>query len=145
MRAILRRLVMPALFGAIPAAAAAQSDVILAKDARKYTNQRVTVEGKVAQVRRQGSETWVALERSYPGSPLVIVLSEAVATAMGDVQGLKGKLVRVSGTVQPSALEGPPPMMGREATPEVGGGRPRAPSILLEDVGKLVVVGEPPK
>lgn len=118
----------------------AQAEVLSAKDAKRYLNQRVTVEGVVANVRTQGQETWISLEKPYPSTPLLIVMSADVAAAWGDTRSLNKKTVRVTGTVRPSALEGPVPMTGREAMPEVGGGRPRAPSILLEDHSKLVVV-----
>jgi len=129
-----------AILTLLPLPLAGQGEVILAKDAKKFVNQRATVEGVVVNVRTQGTETWVSLDKAYPGTPLLIVLSADVASAYGDVRSLARKKVRVTGTIRPSALEGPSPMTGREAMPEVGGGRPRAPSILLEDSSKLVVV-----
>jgi len=119
----------------------AQTEAISAKDAKRHLNQRVTVEGVVANVRTQGQETWISLEKAYPGTPLLIVMSADIAAGWGDTRSLANKRVRVTGTVRPSALEGAVPMTGREAMPEIGGGRPRAPSILLEDRSKLVVVG----
>lgn len=123
-----------------PLPLAAQANVILAKDAKRFVGQRVTVEGTVANVRTQGTETWISLDKAYPGTPLLIILSADVAGTFGDARSLTKKKVRVTGTVRPSSLEGPSPMTGREVMPDVGGGRPRAPSILLEDSSKLVVV-----
>ncbi len=129
-----------AILTVAPLSLAAQSEAILAKDAKRFVGQRVTVEGVVVNVRTQGSETWISLDKAYPGTPLLIIMSADVASAFGDARGLTRKKVRVTGTVRPSALEGPSPMTGRDAMPEVGGGRPRAPSILLEDSSKLMVV-----
>jgi len=121
--------------------AAQGAEIVPHGDAHKHVNQYVTVEGPVANIRVQRDRSvWLSLGRPYPRADLVIVVPEATAQAIPNLRDLKDATVRVTGQIRPSGLEGPPPITGVTRMPEVSGGRPNAPSILLENEGRLTVV-----
>jgi hypothetical protein len=136
-----------ALVFAVMATPAAAQQVVELKNIRNHIGQRVTVEAKVADTRRQrDGQVWLSLDRPYPSGPLVIVLTRDVLNTMQDYAILRGKWVRVTGTVRPSNMEGPPPATASagQRMPDVFAG-PSKPFIELEDSGRLQVVPAPPE
>jgi DNA/RNA endonuclease YhcR with UshA esterase domain len=83
-------------------AAATQAAVISASAAASHAGQAVTVEGQVSEVHtaRSGKETFIDIGGAYPNQAFTAVIFQPSMAAVGDVGGLAGKTVDVSGTVQ---------------------------------------------
>jgi hypothetical protein len=90
-------LMMPAALIASPAYSA-----IPATAASSHAGQSVTVEGLVSEVHtaRSGKETFIDLGGSYPNQTFTAVIFERSMSSVGDVSGLAGKTVDVSGLIQ---------------------------------------------
>jgi exonuclease VII large subunit len=88
---LMSTLAMPALAGAVPAAEAAS-----------HVGQSVTVEGTVSEVHtaRSGKATFIDIGGSYPNEAFTAVIFERSMSSVGDVSGLAGKTVDVTGTIQ---------------------------------------------
>lgn len=122
----------------LPARGDAQQVVELGR-IRDHVHQRVTVEGKVADARRQRSgEVWMSLERGYPNGPLVIVLTPEVLNAFPDFRSFRGKTVRVTGLVRPSGREAPPGPVLNYGTERVD--PPGKPYIVLDNSALIEVI-----
>ena len=106
---------------------------------RDYLNRRVSVEGEVADVRRQqNGEVWLSLGRAYPNGPLVVVIPREMLAGHPDYLSYRGKWVRVNGMVRPGFTVGEPaaPTASRSVT------GPTKPSIVLDNPQRLEV--DPP-
>ncbi len=98
-----------AALGAAPTSAA----VVPAASAGAHTGHAVTVEGVVyAEVHtaHTGAETFIDLGGKYPNQTFVAVIPQRAMAAVGDVSGLVGKTVDLTGMVQPVG-ESKPGMM----------------------------------
>jgi hypothetical protein len=93
-----------AVLGAAPALA----DVIPASAAGSHMGQSVTVEGLVSEVHtaRSGSATFIDIGGMYPNQTFTAVIWAANMSAVGDVSGLTGKTIDVTGTI--ATFEGRP-------------------------------------
>jgi len=98
MRAPAASILALAAFIAAPASAA----VIPASAASSHAGQSVTVEGVVSEVHtaRSGKETFIDMGGAYPNQAFTAVIFAASMSAVGDVSGLTGKTVDVTGTIQ---------------------------------------------
>jgi hypothetical protein len=87
-----------AAFLAVPALAAA----IPASRASAHVGQTITVEGVVSEVHtaRSGKETFIDIGGTYPNQTFSAVIFAPSMSAVGDVSGLAGKAVDISGTIQ---------------------------------------------
>lgn len=133
-----------ALTAAAALAAPAQAqDLVPLDEVRDHVNRFVTVEATVARVFRSGRDTWVSLGKAYPAAPLVIVIPSSLVSAIPNLQSYRGKLVRITGRIEPPIQEGPP---GRTRNPaDAAPARmPSKPYVRLEDPGMLVLLGSPP-
>ena len=117
----------------------AQQTVALDK-IRDYIHQMVTVEGKVAQVMRQRDDVWLSLGRAYPSGPLVIVIPSERLSAFPDIFAWRGRQVRVTGRVRPSALEAPPPPTRAPGDRTTTTRSPQKPHMVIDDPGMLTVI-----
>jgi len=83
---------------AVPAFA----EVIPATEAASHVGQSVTIEGVVGEVHtaRSGKATFVDIGGNYPNEAFTAVLFARSMSSVGDVSGLAGKTVDVTGTVQ---------------------------------------------
>ena len=123
--------------------AGAQQAIELGK-VRSNINRYVSVEGEVADVRRErGGEIWLSLKERYPNGPLVIVLTRDVMRSLPDPASYLGKYVRIRGQILPGADGGAPPPTGGLATPS-SGNTPRKPFIRPDDPGRLEIILAPP-
>lgn len=73
---------------------------IPAAEAGNYVGQSVTVEGTVSGVSRLGSVTFIDMGGCYPNSAFAGVIFADDMAASGDVSGLAGKTVDVTGVVK---------------------------------------------
>jgi DNA/RNA endonuclease YhcR with UshA esterase domain len=85
--------------------------VIAATAASSHVGQSVTVEGLVSEVHtaRSGKETFIDIGGAYPNQTFTAVIFERSAAVVGDVSGLTGKTVDITGTIQ--MYEGKPEMI----------------------------------
>jgi DNA/RNA endonuclease YhcR with UshA esterase domain len=83
-------------------AAPAWAAVISATAASSHVGQSVTVEGLVSEVHtaRSGKETFIDIGGAYPNQTFTAVIFERSAAVVGDVSGLTGKTVDITGTIQ---------------------------------------------
>lgn len=127
-----------ALLLAVPALSA--QETVDLKEAKRHIGSRIKVQGEVARVRdRSDGGYQLELGRSYPASPLVIIIPERASTMFGEVKTLKGKRIEVVGTVRPSVLEGSPPITGivnNSEDPELI----KAPSMVLREPALLRIL-----
>jgi DNA/RNA endonuclease YhcR with UshA esterase domain len=72
---------------------------ISATDATNYYDQEMIVTGKVAQVTIRPTVTFLNLDKSYPNSPLAIVIIHGKSSYFGDANALKGKQIEISGKI----------------------------------------------
>jgi hypothetical protein len=99
-----------ALLAAV-AAAPASAAVIAPAAAKAHAGQSVTVEGLVSEVHtaRSGNETFIDMGGAYPNQAFTAVIYQPNMAAVGDVSGLAGKTVDLTGTVQ--LYQGKPMML----------------------------------
>src|SRR5580658_8049020 len=92
-------------------AAPARAAVIPASAASSHVGHSVTVEGLVSEVHtaRSGKETFIDMGGMYPNQTFTGVIFERSAAAVGDVRGLTGKTVDITGTIQ--MYEGKPELI----------------------------------
>ncbi|HEY3798382.1 MAG TPA: hypothetical protein VGL58_08510 [Caulobacteraceae bacterium] len=97
-------LVVLAALVATPATAA----VVEAGSAMAHAGQSATVEGVVSEVHtaRSGAETFIDIGGNYPNQTFTAVIWASSMAAVGDVNGLLGKTVDVTGTIK--VFEGKP-------------------------------------
>jgi exonuclease VII large subunit len=83
------------------AAPPASAAVIAPAAASSHAGQSVTVEGAVSEVHtaRRGKETFIDVGGAYPNQTFTAVIFQQSMTAVGDVSGLVGKTVDITGTV----------------------------------------------
>jgi DNA/RNA endonuclease YhcR with UshA esterase domain len=83
-------------------AAPALPAVIPASDAASHVGRSVTVEGIVSEVHtaRSGKATFIDIGGNYPDEAFTAVIFERSMSPVGDVGGLAGKTVDVTGTIQ---------------------------------------------
>ena len=76
--------------------------VIPAAAAASHAGQAVTVEGPVSEVHtaRSGKETFIDMGGTYPNQTFTAVIFAPSMAAVGDVSGLTGKTVDITGAVQ---------------------------------------------
>lgn len=110
---------------------------------RRFIGEEVTVEGPVARVApgRQGS-LWISLGRPHPSATLVIVVPEEFVTTLGQPRELEGATVKVTGRIY-SGEAAETGISRATSTPQLAGGNPRTPFILLRDASRLRVVARP--
>jgi len=77
-------------------------ETIRASDAASHSGQSVTVEGVVNEVHtvRSGNATFIDMGGYYPNNTFTAVIFARSMAAVGDVSGLDGKTVDITGTVQ---------------------------------------------
>ena len=82
--------------------AAASAAVLPAAAAGAHAGQSVTVEGVVSEVHtaRSGKETFIDFGGPYPNQTFTAVIFAPSMSAVGDVSGLTGKTVDITGTIQ---------------------------------------------
>jgi DNA/RNA endonuclease YhcR with UshA esterase domain len=92
-------------------AAPAWAAVVPATAASSHVGQSVTVEGLVSEVHvaRSGKETFIDMGGTYPNQTFTGVIFERSMAAVGDVSGLTGKTVDITGTIQ--MYQGKPEMI----------------------------------
>jgi exonuclease VII large subunit len=93
------------------AAASAGAAVIAPAAAGAHAGQSVTVEGQVSEVHtaRSGKETFVDMGGTYPNQAFTGVIFQRSMAAVGDVKGLTGRTVDMTGTIQ--IFDGKPEMI----------------------------------
>jgi DNA/RNA endonuclease YhcR with UshA esterase domain len=98
---------MPALAASIALlvaliAAPASAGVIPAAAASSHVGQSATVEGVVSEVHtaRSGKETFIDVGGTYPNQTFTAVIFAPSMSAIGDVGGLTGKTVDITGAIQ---------------------------------------------
>lgn len=126
-----------------PAGMASAQEEVAVDYVRDYVNRRVVVQAMVADVRHQkNGEVWLSLGKAYPKGPLVVVIPPEMLGGHPDYSNYRGRMVRVTGMVRPSFMEGEPyPATGRRA-PVIDG--PTRPSIVLDNPQRLEMVPLPP-
>ena len=128
---------------ALPQRSALAQEIVPLEEVRNRLHQRVTVEGKVAEVRRRTSgQVWLGLGRPYPTSSLVIILRQSIAQSISDLSAYRGRTVRVTGLVRPGVAEGGTAGGANRAGWSLAG--PEVPNIELEERGMLERVDPPP-
>jgi len=81
-------------------AAPAFATTIQARDASSHVGQFATVEGVVAQVyTRLNHTTYIDIGGRYPKQAISGVVFARDSSAVGDVRGLSGSKIRISGTI----------------------------------------------
>jgi DNA/RNA endonuclease YhcR with UshA esterase domain len=83
-------------------ATSAQAAVIPAAEASAHVSQSETVEGVVSEVHtaRSGKATFIDIGGRYPNESFTAVIFESNMAAVGDVSGLTGKTVDVTGVIK---------------------------------------------
>lgn len=78
------------------------ASTIPATDAASHIGQSATVEGVVSEVHtaRSGKATFLDIGGSYPNEAFTAVVFERSMSAVGDVSGLAGKTVDITGVIQ---------------------------------------------
>jgi DNA/RNA endonuclease YhcR with UshA esterase domain len=91
-----------ACLAVVTAAPTNAATVVPAAAAASHAGQSVTVEGPVSEVHsaRSGKETFIDLGGTYPNRTFTAVIFAPSLAAVGDVSGLTGKTVDITGTVQ---------------------------------------------
>ncbi len=76
--------------------------VVQASAAASRAGQSATVEGVVSEVHtaRSGKVTFIDIGGRYPNETFAAVIFQPSMTAVGDVSGLLGKTVDITGTIQ---------------------------------------------
>jgi DNA/RNA endonuclease YhcR with UshA esterase domain len=89
-------------------AAPASAAVLTPAEAASHIGQSVTVEGVVSEVHtaRSGQETFIDIGGAYPHQAFTAVIFANSMAAVGDVSGLVGRTVDITGTIQ--KFEGEP-------------------------------------
>lgn len=130
------------LFSLLAVEAAAQQLVEHTR-VRRFIGEEVTVEGPVARVApaRQGS-LWISIGRPHPSASLVIVVPSDFVQSLDQPRSLEGATVRVTGRVYTGEAAETGIARGT-STPELPGGNPRTPFIVLRDLSRLQVVARP--
>lgn len=110
---------------------------------RRFIGEEVTVEGPVARVApaNQGS-LWISIGRPYPSARLVIVVPSDFVQSMDQPRSLEGATVQVTGRVYTGEAAETGISRGT-STPQLAGGNPRTPFIVLRDLSRLRVVNRP--
>jgi hypothetical protein len=90
------------LLGALLGAAPTQAAVIPATAAGSHTGRAATVEGVVSEVHtaRSGAETFIDVGGMYPNQAFTAVIPQRSMAAVGDVSGLRGRTVDITGTIE---------------------------------------------
>ena len=93
---------------AAQAGAPAHAAVVSAAAASSHVGQTVTVEGLVSEVHtaRNGKETFIDVGGTYPHQTFTAVIFAPGMATVGDVSGLTGKIVDITGAIQ--TFEGKP-------------------------------------
>lgn len=130
------------LFSLLAVEGAAQQEVEHNR-VRRFIGEEVTVTGPVARVApgRQGS-LWISIGRPHPSATLVIVVPEEFVSTVGQPRELEGATVKVTGRVYTGEAAETGISRGT-STPQLAGGNPRTPFILLRDASRLQVVSRP--
>lgn len=130
------------LFSLLAVEGAAQQEVEHNR-VRRFIGEEVTVTGPVARVApgRQGS-LWISIGRPHPSATLVIVVPEEFVSTLGQPRELEGATVKVTGRVYTGEAAETGISRGT-STPQLAGGNPRTPFILLRDASRLQVVSRP--
>ena len=83
-------------------AASAWAAVVPPTAASSHVGQTATVEGLVSEVHtaRSGKETFIDMGGTYPNQTFTAVIFERSMAAVGDVSGLTGKTVDITGAIQ---------------------------------------------
>ncbi len=126
----------------IPSIAWSQSQVVDHSRVRRYAGEEITVEGPVARVAPGGGgSVWISLGRPHPSASLVIVVLEEFAKSLETPRYYDGAIIQVTGRI----LTGEAGGIGidRTNTPQLPGGNPRTPFIVLQDIGRFRVVSRP--
>ena len=96
---------------AVLVAAPAWAAVIPATAASAHVGKTITVEGVVSEVHTasSGKETFIDIGGMYPNQAFTLIIFQRSMAAVGDVRGLTGKTIDVTGAVQ--LYEGKPGMI----------------------------------
>ena len=92
----------PVLFWLVLLCAPALAETVSAADAAKHVGQTVTVQDTVTGVHtaRSGSATFINMGGTYPNDAFTAVIFEGDAAAVGDVNGLDGRTVGITGKIK---------------------------------------------
>lgn len=111
--------------------------------ARRFIGDEVAVEGPVARVAPgRGGSLWISLGRPYPSATVVIVVPAEFVDNLDDPRSLEGATIRATGRVY-SGEAAETGISRGSSTPQLEGGNPRRPFIVLRDASRLVVVSRP--
>lgn len=73
---------------------------ILAGQAASHVGETATVEGLATQVKVSRGATFVDIDGMYPSQTFTAVVFASDAASVGDLSGLRGKTVDVTGTIR---------------------------------------------
>ena len=94
--------IMPLAFLVVLLTSPALAGTVSAADASKHLGQTVTVKDIVSGIHtaRSGSATFINMGGAYPNNAFTAVIFESDAAAVGDVSGLVGKTVGITGQIK---------------------------------------------
>lgn len=137
------RTMLPAALLSLLATEATAQQVVDHTRARRFIGDEVAVEGPVARVApARGGSLWISLGRPYPSATLVIVVPAEFVDNLGDPRSLEGATVRVTGRIYTGDASDTGIPRG-SSTPQLEGGNPRRPFIVLRDASRLRVMARP--
>lgn len=135
----MRTLLAAMIITLVPATGSAQDRVIDHTRARRYSGEEITVEGPVARMAPGGAGAmWISLGRPHPSATVVIVVPPEFVPSLGTPRSWEGAIVHVRGRIFTGEAGG----TTRDATvtPQLQGGNPRTPFIVLQDLSRLRIV-----
>lgn len=136
------RWMLPLMLVSLVAAETGAQQVVDHTRVRRYAGEEVTVEGPVARVApaSQGS-LWISLGRPHPSATLVIVVAEEFVRSLDQPRSYEGATIQVTGRIHTGEAGGIG--IDRNVTPQLPGGNPRTPFIVLQDISRLKVISRP--
>jgi hypothetical protein len=137
------RWILPGVLFSLLAVEAAAQQEIEHNRVRRFIGEEVTVTGPVARVApaSQGS-LWVSIGRPHPSASLVIVVESEFVKNLDEPRSLEGATVKVTGRIFTGEAAETGISRGT-STPQLAGGNPRTPFIVLRDASRLQVVTRP--
>lgn len=130
------------LFSLLAVEAATQQEIEHTR-VRRFIGEEVSVQGPVARVApgSQGS-LWISIGRPHPSASLVVVVPAEFVKNLDEPRSLEGATVRVTGRIYTGEAAETGIARGT-STPQLPGGNPRTPFMVLRDASRLQVVTRP--
>lgn len=135
----MRTLLAAMLVSLVPVTGSAQDRVVDHTRARRYSGEVITVEGPVARAAPGGAGTlWISLGKPHPSATVVIVVPSEFVPSLGTPRDLEGAIIQVRGRIFTGEAGGT--TTDATVTPQLQGGNPRSPFIVLQDLSRLRIV-----